>query len=1000
MSYDIGPKIGIDGEAEFRKALQRLNAEYKTLQAQTKAVTAEFDANGDQQGKLMAVSKQLEKQIEVQKQRQEMLRNAVEQSSASLGENSEVTVKWQRALYECQATTANLEKELQDTRHALDEAGKEMSDFTEETDDASDAALGFGDVLKANLLSDAIMAGARKLGDLVGDFAGGMIGEAASFRASTAQFEQTFGSMATKAKADLESLSTGVGISVERMQGSYTKIFAFAKTVGTESGDALGIASRAMVAAADSAAYYDRSIEDVTETLQSFIKGNYENDAALGISCTEITRNTAANERYAKSFKDLTEAQKIDVLLGMVEAANQASGAMGQAARESDAWENVTGELENSWKKLQAKLGEPVLANTIPIIQKVTDKLDEAGNSKAFDRLAEGISNTFVWMIDNGPAVVRASASIAAAIVTFSVATKAAGWLDKLTASTKKLWVSMTAHPIGLVAAAVTGLIAAIALAPEKLTETQQEMQELTQAAQDAATEIRDISDALSSSVGSIDLSAGKAEEYLHRLDLLAEQGLTTAAAQTEYNATVDLLRTLLPDLNLQLDEQTGLLKDGTDSIRLQINAWKDLAKAEVYAQKYKAAFEAVADVEVKLTNAQEELRQIMNTPEFISWATHVDHINRQYARGTLSLDDYTIALVQAHNQFKDYQKVEDYTKAIQESQAAMAAHEATLEDLEAGYLRYNSAAQTSAKSTADLTESVETANQAKLDELAAEYEDLRLAAKDSIDAQIGLFDDLSEASSQTFDELLAALESQQNAFNRYADNLTTAIARGIDQGLVQKLSDGSVESMMILDTLVNGTDEQIAALNDALGGVEEGRSRVAATAAYIQMDWQNAMAELVDGAYEDGRYVSIGFADGIAAEQQRFVRAIRNLSNAGQQEFREVWSINSPSAVAADMSHWIPIGAAQGVDQEADAFLASISRLYTDIPYALDYSHIASGLSGYHQFPTSTQTVNVSLGGVNVSLSAPPGTDLPALAQMVADTINETAIRRAIAYG
>lgn len=1000
MSYDIGPKIGIDGEAEFRKALQRLNAEYKTLQAQTKAVTAEFDANGDQQGKLMAVSKQLEKQIEVQKQRQEMLRNAVEQSSATLGENSEVTVKWQRALYECQATTANLEKELQDTRHTLDEAGKEMSDFAEETDDASDATLGFGDVLKANFLSDAIMAGVSKLGDLVGDFAGGMIGEAASFRASTAQFEQTFGSMATKAKDDLESLSTSVGISVERMQGSYTKIFAFAKTVGTESGDALGIASRAMAAAADSAAYYDRSIEDVTETLQSFLKGNYENDAALGISCTETTRNTAANERYAKSFKDLTEAQKIDVLLSMVETANQASGAIGQAARESDAWANVTGELENSWKKLQAKLGEPVLSNTIPIIQKVTDKLDEAGNSKAFDQLAEGISNTFVWMIDNGPAVVRASASITTAIVTFQVATKAAGWLDKLTASTKKLWVSMTAHPIGLVAAAVTGLIAAIALAPKKLTETQQEMQELTQAAQDAATEIRDISDALSSSVGSIDLSVGKAEEYLHRLDLLEEQGLTTAAAQTEYNATVDLLRTLLPDLNLQLDEQTGLLKNGTDSIRLQINAWKDLAKAEVYAQKYKAAFEVVADLEIKLTNAQDKLNQIMQSPERAAYLSKEAALLEQLNQGLISWDHYSTALAQARIDFKDYYDIDELEEEIQSTTAQMAEHESTLKDIENGYFRYSTAAQTSAEATTDLAEAVKTANQAKLDELAAEYEDLRLAAKDSIDTQIGLFDDLAEASCQTFEEMLKALESQQIAFNRYADNLTAAMERGIDQGLVQKLSDGSVESMMILDTLVHGTDEQIAALNDALGGVEEGRSRVAATAAYIQMDWQGAMAELVDSAYADGQYVVIGFADGITAEQQRFVRAIRNLSNAGQQEFREIWSINSPSAVADDMAHWIPIGAAQGVDREADTFIESISRLYTDIPYALDFSHMVSGLSGYHQLPTATQTVNVSLGGVNVSLSAPQGTDLPALAQMVADTINETAIRRAIAYG
>lgn len=146
-------------------------------------------------------------------------------------------------------------------------------------------------------------------------------------------------------------------LSATRMQGSYTKIYAFAKTAGADSEEALGLAQRALEAAADSAAYYDRSIEDATEALQSFLKGNYANDAALGIAATETTRNTAANEKYAKSFQELSESQKVDVLLSMVEAGNKASGALGQAARESDSWENATGELKEAQRQLQAVLG-------------------------------------------------------------------------------------------------------------------------------------------------------------------------------------------------------------------------------------------------------------------------------------------------------------------------------------------------------------------------------------------------------------------------------------------------------------------------------------------------------------------------------------------------------------------------------------------------------------------------------------------------------------------
>ena len=117
-----------------------------------------------------------------------------------------------------------------------------------------------------------------------------------------------FGDLEQDASDKLDKIADDTGVTVNRMKGSFTQIAAFAKTTGMEQADALDIADRSMKAVADSAAFYDRSIEDVTNSLQSFLKGNFENDAALGLSCTETTRNTAANALYGKSFKDLSEA--------------------------------------------------------------------------------------------------------------------------------------------------------------------------------------------------------------------------------------------------------------------------------------------------------------------------------------------------------------------------------------------------------------------------------------------------------------------------------------------------------------------------------------------------------------------------------------------------------------------------------------------------------------------------------------------------------------------
>lgn len=207
--------------------------------------------------------------------------------------------------------------------------------------------------------------------DKIKDFGLNCINAAADANAASSQFSQVFGDMESQAKKSLTGIADNTGIQVKRMKGSYTQIAAFAKTTGMDTSKALGLADRAMVAVADSAAFYDRTLEDTTESLQSFLKGNYENDSALGLSCTEVTRNEAANRLYGKSFKDLSEAQKQLTLLQMVEDANKASGALGQAARESDTWTNQTGNLKQAWQDFQAILGQNVLPLAVTAVKKM-----------------------------------------------------------------------------------------------------------------------------------------------------------------------------------------------------------------------------------------------------------------------------------------------------------------------------------------------------------------------------------------------------------------------------------------------------------------------------------------------------------------------------------------------------------------------------------------------------------------------------------------------------
>lgn len=135
---------------------------------------------------------------------------------------------------------------------------------------------------KASESSGSITGAFKKIGlavatyftvDAIKDFGLGCIQAAADASAASSQFTQVFGNLEGQASKSLSGIANEAGISENRLKGSFTQIAAFAKTTGMDTETALGLSERAMIAVADSAAFYDRSIEDTTESLQSFLKG-------------------------------------------------------------------------------------------------------------------------------------------------------------------------------------------------------------------------------------------------------------------------------------------------------------------------------------------------------------------------------------------------------------------------------------------------------------------------------------------------------------------------------------------------------------------------------------------------------------------------------------------------------------------------------------------------------------------------------------------------------
>lgn len=126
MAIDIGPRIGIDGEAEYRKQINEITQAQKALAAEMKATESAFDKNASAQSKNAAKGKILEKQVENQEKKVKELRKGLNQASAKFGEDSAQVSKWRQAVAEAENELNRLNAELDKTKPSVGERLQEV----------------------------------------------------------------------------------------------------------------------------------------------------------------------------------------------------------------------------------------------------------------------------------------------------------------------------------------------------------------------------------------------------------------------------------------------------------------------------------------------------------------------------------------------------------------------------------------------------------------------------------------------------------------------------------------------------------------------------------------------------------------------------------------------------------------------------------------------------------------------------------------------------------
>ena len=164
MAKDIGPRIGIEGESQYKKEMSQIIQQAKTLDAQMKALAASFDDESDAVDKNAKTTKLLQSQIENQKNAVAKLTEMHQKYVAAYGEGDTKTLKFAESLAKAQTKLYGMEGELRKSNQELegfatgsDEAESNVEELGEEEEKTAKKTSIFGEALKAALSKEAIM---------------------------------------------------------------------------------------------------------------------------------------------------------------------------------------------------------------------------------------------------------------------------------------------------------------------------------------------------------------------------------------------------------------------------------------------------------------------------------------------------------------------------------------------------------------------------------------------------------------------------------------------------------------------------------------------------------------------------------------------------------------------------------------------------------------------------------------------------------------------------
>ena len=522
---NIAARASLDGEAEFKQAIRGINSDMKVMASEMKKVTSEFVDNDKSVAALTARDKILREEQTLQVKKLAEVQQALMHSKEAYGDTDERTKKWQITLNNTQADLNGMNRKMDENKAAIIAAqnptealSKDVKTFGDNADKAGGHALKMGDIIKANLISGAIISGVKALAsalvgvakqtyDIVLDTIDltGEISDNSQKVGMSAEEYQKWKYAASQAGLEQEILNS----MMEKQQTTFTKAtaetkkstlsLAEQKRVSLDLEKAKSVLNKAInkygknsLEARDAAnklkLLQEKSVAPMGELSKAYkdlgveIKGLTSSQAfekvikSLAEMKDENEQNRLANILFGKSFADIKPflAEGADGIDALRQKAVDLGGVM---SNESVAAGEKLGDTIDDLKFMFSGVANEIITSFMPELQKMADwVLANKDEIKKFGTEVIGnIASGFKWFADNRENIEKAFAGILKGLTGFSdnkelIVVAVLGIAGAFTAAAIAAGAFQSAWSIGINAAFIVTGIYAIAAAIDAVT--------------------------------------------------------------------------------------------------------------------------------------------------------------------------------------------------------------------------------------------------------------------------------------------------------------------------------------------------------------------------------------------------------------------------------------------------------------------------------------------------------------------------------------------------